>query len=184
MIIFPKTVLRRIADSMGNIIIVNEDDIETGTGTKDRIHREGILHRAFSIFIFNSGGRIMLQRRAPAKYHSGGLWTNTCCGHPAPGADILSDARKRLAEEMGIDCVLREVFSFKYKIRFGTELFEHEWDHVFFGSFDNDPVINPEEADNWRWVSPGALLTEIDANPECFTYWFKAALPAVLERCT
>lgn len=164
------------------IILVNEQDEPVGQEEKLRAHELGLLHRAFSIFIFNSKGELMLQQRALHKYHCGGLWTNTCCSHPRVGEDTAAAAHRRLQEEMGFDCDLREVFSFVYKVPFTNGLTEHEFDHVFVGTYDPDPVLNPEEAASWKWISPKDLQAAIEADPDSYTYWLKVALPDLLRR--
>lgn len=134
---------------MKDIILVDKDDNEIGKGEKMAVHLAGQLHRAFSIFIFNSQGEMMLQRRASTKYHSPGLWTNACCSHPRPGESLEQAAKRRLKEEMGFECDLQKVFSFIYKAKV-EDLTEHEFDHVFIGKFDQEPVLNKEEADGWK----------------------------------
>lgn len=158
------------------ITLVDENDREIGSGEKLNVHEERKLHRAFSIFIFNLKGELMLQERAKTKYHSGGLWTNTCCGHPRIGEGTEQAAHRRLGEEMGFDCELKEVFSFIYDTKLDHGLYEHEFDHVFFGKFDLEPKINPEEADGWKWISLDGLKKDIAENPENYTVWFKIAL--------
>src|SRR4030042_2763439 len=125
---------------MEKIILVDENDREIGTEEKLKTHEQGKLHRAFSIFVFNSKGELLLQRRAKGKYHSGGLWTNTCCSHPREGEKLEEAVHRRLKQEMGLDCPLKEAFSFIYKVRFENGLFEHELDHVFIGRVDGKPV--------------------------------------------
>ena len=154
------------------VIIVNKKGKEIGKVEKLRAHQEGRLHRAFSVFIFNKKGELLLQKRAQGKYHSGGLWSNTCCSHPQPGLDIKNEAEKRLKEEMGIKTGLREVFSFIYKARVG-KLIEYEFDHVFFGRFDGQPQIDKEEVEDWRWVSLDKLEKDIRKNPKRYTFWLK-----------
>ncbi|MDQ1284505.1 MAG: isopentenyl-diphosphate Delta-isomerase [Patescibacteria group bacterium] len=155
-----------------DIILVDESDKEIGTGEKMEVHRKGLLHRCFSIVIFNAKGEMLLQKRAAGKYHCGGLWTNACCSHPRPGEDIISAGKRRLREEMGIECELQETFQFTYRAEFENGLTEHEFDHVLLGKFDGKPHINPEEADDWRWVDVTKLKEEIAGNPEKFTPWF------------
>lgn len=158
------------------IILVDEKDKEIGFGEKLKIHKEGKLHRAFSIFVFNSKGELMLQQRAISKYHSGGLWTNTCCSHPRIGESTEPAAHRRLQEEMGFDCELEEIFSFIYDAKLDHGLFEHEFDHVFMGKFDGEPKINPEEADGRKWINMEALKKDIMENSKNYTVWFKIAL--------
>lgn len=161
-----------------SLILVDRNDQQIGTGHKLPIHREGLLHRAFSLFIFDGQGRLMLQQRALSKYHSGGLWTNSCCGHPRPGESTAQAAHRRLGEEMGFDCPLEEVTTLIYKSEVSGDLIEHEFDHIFIGRFDGEPEVNPEEAAQWRWIETSELLQWIDAEPEAFTVWFKTILSA------
>lgn len=158
------------------IILVDENDREIGSGEKLKVHQEGKLHRCFSIFVFNSKGELMLQERARSKYHSGGLWTNTCCSHPRVGENINEAAHRRLAEEMGFDCGLKEIFSFIYKAKLDHGLWEHEFDHVFIGRYDGEPKIDPEEAEGWKWIGFNELIKDIAENPENYTEWFKIAM--------
>ncbi|MBX7065945.1 MAG: isopentenyl-diphosphate Delta-isomerase [Parachlamydiales bacterium] len=158
---------------MEEVILVDREDNQIGTGEKMAVHLEGKLHRAFSVFIFNREGKMLLQQRAFSKYHSGGLWTNTCCSHPRPGEKVETAAHRRLMEEMGIACSLEKVFDFIYEAKLDHGLTEHEFDHVFFGYFDGDPILNPEEASAFRWIDREALAAEIESHPEQFTVWFK-----------
>jgi isopentenyl-diphosphate delta-isomerase len=155
------------------LILVNEKDEMVGVDAKLKIHREGLLHRAFSIFIFNGRGELLLQRRAFSKYHSPGLWSNTCCGHPRPGEQILAAAQRRLKYEMGLDCPLEEIGSFIYRVDVGDGLIEHEFDYVFIGHSEADPILNLEEAIDSRLASLTALGRELDAFPEKFTCWLR-----------
>jgi isopentenyl-diphosphate delta-isomerase len=152
--------------------LVDKNDKEIGQGEKLRIHREGKLHRAFSIFIFNSKKELLLQKRAKTKYHSPGLWSNTCCSHPRPGKNLLLETKKRLKEEMGIECPLKEIFSFIYRVNLG-EMTEYEFDHIFVGRFNGNPKINKKEAEDWKWVNLLDLKKDIKQNPEKYTFWFK-----------
>ncbi len=155
------------------LILVDENDNPVGVMEKIEAHRKALLHRAISVFIINSNGEWILQKRALDKYHSRGLWTNTCCTHPSPGESDIESANRRLIEEMGIDCKLRELFSFVYKEKLDNELTEYEFDHVFIGIYDSDPVINTTEVDNWKKVSYDELHKDIIENPDNYTYWFK-----------
>lgn len=157
------------------VILVDEKDNPVGTGEKLKTHQEGKLHRAFSIFVFNSKGELLLQKRAKGKYHSGGLWTNTCCSHPAPKQNIIAEARKRLQEEMGFTCDLKEISSFVYKANLGN-LIEYEFDHVFVGKFDGSPKPDKEEAEGWKWMGLKELRQDIKENAQNYTYWFKMIL--------
>ena len=165
---------------MEEIILVDENDNQIGTGEKMKVHEEGKLHRCFSIFVFNSKGELMLQKRASTKYHCGGLWTNTCCGHPRPGEGTEEAAHRRLKEEMNFDCELEEALKFIYKAVLDHGLTEHEYDHVFIGDFDGKPVMNPEEAEDWKWISLDDLRKDIEKNPASYTYWSKIALEKLI----
>ncbi|HEV2147893.1 MAG TPA: isopentenyl-diphosphate Delta-isomerase [Longimicrobiaceae bacterium] len=164
------------------VVLVDERDRETGVAEKLAAHREGRLHRAFSVFVFDQAGSLLLQRRADGKYHSAGLWTNTCCSHPRPGEAVEDAAHRRLAEEMGFDCELRPAFTFVYRADFPDGLVEHELDHVLVGRWSGSPAPDAEEVGGWRWAAPGELLREMEADPEAFTHWFRIALPELLER--
>ena len=163
------------------VILVDENDVPRGTMEKLEAHRKGELHRAFSIFVFNSNGEMLLQKRAFEKYHSGGLWTNTCCSHPAPGESMETAAHKRLQEEMGFDCSLKEVFHFTYKTSLDNDLTEHELDHVFIGYYDDAPEVNASEVVEWKYADTKELQNDIVTNPGKYTVWFKLVLPRVLE---
>lgn len=159
------------------VILVNEKDEPRGEMEKMEAHQRGELHRAFSVFIFNTKGELLLQRRAQSKYHSGGLWTNTCCSHPSPGETIPDAANRRLQEEMGMRCDMDFAFSFIYRAELDGGLTEHEFDHVMLGYSDVVPQLNPDEADEYRYTSLEKLEEEINVNPNFFTAWFKIALP-------
>ncbi len=158
------------------VILVDDRDREVGTAEKLQAHREGRLHRAFSVFVVSDRGDLLLQQRAPHKYHSGGLWTNTCCSHPRPGETTHAAAHRRLWEEMGIRCPLQEIFHFIYRIQFDNGLWEHEFDRVFVGRFNGDPQPNPDEATAWQWVALDALQADIAIHPERYTYWLQTCL--------
>jgi len=157
------------------VILVNRKDKEIGRGEKLKVHQEGKLHQAFSIFIFNKKGKLLLQKRANLKYHSNGLWSNTCCSHPGPGFDIKEEAKRRLKEEMGIKTDLKKVFSFIYKAKVG-DLTEHEFDYVFVGKFNGQPKPNKKEASDWKWIGEKELKKDIEKNPEKYTPWLKIIL--------
>ena len=161
--------------SKENVILVDENDNQVGLMPKLEAHEKGLLHRAFSIFIFNSKYELLLQKRASSKYHSGGLWTNTCCSHPREGEDTLDAANRRLTEEMGIETSLRKVHDFIYKAELDNNLTEHEFDHVFYGVYNEDPVINRDEADDFKWIDMGLLNEDIKINGDNYTVWFKIA---------
>lgn len=165
---------------MNQVILVNEQDESVGVMDKLPAHEKGLLHRAFSIFAFNSKGQVLLQQRMATKYHSGGLWTNTCCGHQAPGEELMDSANRRLMEEMGMTCSLNYLFSFQYKANVDHQLIEHEIDHVFFTVSDQLPSLNPEEAEDYRYESPAVILKEIEEHPGKFTEWFKISFQRVV----
>jgi isopentenyl-diphosphate delta-isomerase len=167
-----------------NVILVDENDNEIGTVEKLEAHKSARLHRAFSVFIFNSKNELMLQKRASGKYHSAGLWTNTCCSHPRPGKDIIAEAKNKLRQEMGFACELKEMFSFIYNAHLDNSLTEHEFDHVLFGRYDYKPVINNKEAENWKWISLSDLKESITKHPENYTAWLRICLPDVEHKFT
>lgn len=162
------------------IILVDRNDNQIGSCGKVKAHLEGTLHRAFSVFVFNSKGELLLQKRAYGKYHSGGLWTNTCCSHPRQSEATEDAAHRRLMEEMGFDCSIKKIFDFYYKVELDTNLYEHEYDHIFMGEYDGDPRPNPEEVCAWNWISLEELGHMLQHNPKDFTYWFKFAISDVL----
>ncbi|MCP4130262.1 MAG: isopentenyl-diphosphate Delta-isomerase [bacterium] len=163
------------------VILVDSNDSPIGTCEKMQAHIEGKLHRAFSIFIFNSKNEMLIQKRALSKYHCAGLWSNSCCSHPMPGESTEDAVHRRLREELGFDCELEEVFSFVYKIKFEDNgLIEHELDHVFIGTDDPEPVRDPDEIEEFKWIEKETLLREISENPENFTFWFKESVNKVL----
>lgn len=161
------------------VILVDQNDNQVGVMEKMQAHVEAVLHRAFSVFIFNSKGKLMLQQRAFTKYHSPGLWSNTCCSHPRPGEKTEEAAHRRMREEMGFDCDFTEAFSFVYKAPFTNELTEHEYDHVFIGISDELPVLNTDEAEAYKMVTLDDIRKEMDEDPEKFTVWFRIAFDRV-----
>jgi len=166
---------------MEKLVLVNKKDEEIGTEEKIKVHKEGKLHRCFSIFIFNSKGELLIQQRAKSKYHSALLWSNTCCSHPRPNEKLIEAVKRRLKEEMGIECDLKEILSFIYKAKVGN-LIEHEFDHVFLGKFDGNPISNPKEVEDWRWISLKELKKDIKKNPPKYTPWFKIGLRKILKQ--
>ena len=155
------------------VVLVDQNDQKLGLMEKQQAHVAGLLHRAFSVFIFNSKGELMIQQRAANKYHSPTLWTNTCCSHPREDETYKQAAHRRLQEEMGFDCDLDFKFSFIYKAHLDNNLTEHELDHVFFGTFNEEPNLNPEEVMAYRWVELEDLKKDIETNPQNYTAWFK-----------
>lgn len=158
-----------------NVILVDENDNELGVKEKLAAHRDSNLHRAFSIFVFNTKGELLLQQRALNKYHSGGLWSNTCCSHPLPTETTDDAAHRKLKQEMGFDCPLRKVFAFTYRVDFPNGLTEYEYDHVLIGEYDGPIKPAKKEVSSYRWVGLDELRKEIESNPDSFTYWFKVS---------
>ncbi|OCQ52351.1 Isopentenyl-diphosphate Delta-isomerase [Photorhabdus australis subsp. thailandensis] len=155
------------------LTLVDKYDNPIGSAGKTDIHQRGMLHRAFSIFIFDNKGNLLLQKRAATKYHSAGLWTNSCCGHPRIGETLDVAAHRRLGEEMGFDCPLIKVASFIYHAILPNNLIEYEYDHVFIGRFDKEPIINPDEVSGYKWINPLELQKLINQAPKEYTVWFK-----------
>ncbi len=155
------------------VILVNENDQQIGLMPKMEAHEKGLLHRAFSVFVFNNNNELLLQQRAADKYHSPLLWTNTCCSHQRNGERNIEAGKRRLQEEMGFVCELKEVTSFMYKAPFDNGLTEHEFDHVMVGYYNEQPVINKEEVENYKWMDLVAVKDDIKENPQKYTAWFK-----------
>jgi isopentenyl-diphosphate delta-isomerase len=154
------------------VILVDTQDNPIGLMPKMEAHEKGILHRAFSVFILNDAGELMLQQRALHKYHSPGLWTNTCCSHQRDGETNIAAGKRRLQEEMGFETELREVTSFIYKAPFDNGLTEHELDHIMIGQYNDAPNINPDEVAHWKWMPIDAVRDDINQHPENYTVWF------------
>jgi isopentenyl-diphosphate delta-isomerase len=167
---------RAVQEKSQLVILVDKNNRKIGVEEKMRAHASGKLHRAFSIFIFNSKGELLLQQRAKSKYHSGGLWSNTVCSHPRPGENYQQAAHRRLKEEMGFDCELKKLFSFIYKTDFGDGLTESEYDSVFMGKFDGEPKLNPKEAMDYKWIGIKNLKRDAVTNPEKYSVWLKIIL--------
>ena len=163
------------------VILVDENDEPIGTMEKMEVHQKALLHRAFSIFVFNDKGEILLQKRANKKYHSGGLWTNACCSHPKPGEETLVAAKKRLHEEMGFDIGLKKAFDFIYKAPFDNGLTEYEFDHVFIGTYDGEIFPDAEEVSDYCYKSVEEVKRSIQTHPQKYTEWFKIAFPKMEE---
>lgn len=164
------------------VILVDENDNPIGTMPKLEAHLKGELHRAFSVFIFNSSGALLLQQRALDKYHSAGKWTNTCCSHPRPGELTADAAKRRLKEEMGMECELRPVFSFAYRAEVENGLVENEYDHVYFGSSDTLPIPNPLEVADFKYISMEALELDLQNNKDTYTEWLKICFDQVMQQ--
>ncbi|MCS6877939.1 MAG: isopentenyl-diphosphate Delta-isomerase [Geminicoccaceae bacterium] len=155
------------------VVLVDVEDRAIGTAPKLEVHRQGRLHRAISVVLRDSAGRFLLQKRHRAKYHSGGLWTNTCCSHPRPGEEPLAAARRRLAEEMGIEVELAHLLTTIYRAEVGNGMIEHELVHVFGAVYDGPVRPDPEEAEGFAWVSPEELEADVRARPERYSFWFR-----------
>ena len=155
------------------VILVNEKDEQIGLMPKMEAHEKALLHRAFSVFVFNDRNELMIQQRAKGKYHSPGLWTNTCCSHQREGETNIEAGKRRLQEEMGFTTDLKDTISFIYKAPFDNGLTEHEFDHILVGNYDGEPDLNPEEAEAYKWVSLEELKKDMEQNPGEYTEWFK-----------
>ncbi len=161
---------------MEKVILVDTRDNQIGVMEKLAAHVEGRLHRAVSVFIFNTSGQLLLQRRAAGKYHSPLLWTNTCCGHPRPGEEAEEAAARRLSEEMGLFCTLHPVYTFTYKAPVGNDLTEYEYDHVYAGVTDDIPAPAPDEAAEWKYISETELMQSLADTPDAYTAWFRLCI--------
>ncbi|MEO6611012.1 MAG: isopentenyl-diphosphate Delta-isomerase [Chitinophagaceae bacterium] len=166
---------------INQVILVDEQDNATGVAEKMKAHREGLLHRAFSVFIFNEKGEMLLQQRAADKYHSGGLWTNACCSHPQPGENTLQAAQRRLGEEMGFNVPVEKIFDFVYKAEFDNGLSEYEFDHVFAGEFSGPVDFNTTEVMDAEYRSIAGIQDSLENQPQQYTAWFRLAFPRVVE---
>lgn len=166
---------------MEEVILVDINDLEVGTMEKMAAHQKPILHRAFSIFLFNEQGKMLLQQRAFSKYHSAGLWTNTCCSHPRPGESLEKAVDRRLKEEMGIEAVVQKAFDFIYKANLPNDLIEHEFDHVFIGKYNGAVLPNQLEVVNYDYQSIEEVQLNLQDHPEYYTIWFQIAFPKVVE---
>ena len=164
---------------MEKVILVDEHDNELGVMEKMQAHQQAMLHRAFSVFIFNTKGELLLQRRALTKYHSPGLWTNTCCSHPRPEEKTTNAAMRRLREEMGFTCELSYKFNFIYKAVLDQGLTEHELDHVYVGNYNGEIKINEEEVAEWKYMNLNEIINDIAKNPDDYTVWFKMIIDKI-----
>jgi isopentenyl-diphosphate delta-isomerase len=164
------------------VILVDQQDQEIGVEEKIQAHLTGKLHRAFSIFVVNSYGQLLMQKRAVTKYHSRGLWSNTCCGHPRPKETISDASGRRLVEEMGIRSELKEVFSFSYRAALEDGFFENEYDHVLVGQFEGIPAPDPTEISDWRWMDLEKLGADLRKHPQGYSSWFQIAFGQFRER--
>lgn len=161
------------------IVLVDENDRQLGTMEKMETHEKGLLHRAFSIFIFNKNGEMLLQQRSLTKYHSGGLWTNACCSHPAPGEETIIAAQRRLQEELGFTTSIEKIFDFVYKADFENDLIEYEFDHVFTGEFEGEIIANKEEVKDYCYKSVQEIQQDLHHHSQKYTAWFQLAFPKI-----
>lgn len=161
---------------MEEVIIVDADDNALGTMEKLKAHQDGVLHRAFSVLLFNDNDELLIHQRAASKYHSPSLWTNSYCSHPKPGETTEDAAIRRAMEEMGIACSPQFLYKFLYEVAFDNDLIEHELDHVFIGRFNGVPSPNPEEVSDWKYISMEQLLEDVRQQPSAYTHWFKLIL--------
>lgn len=166
---------------MQEVILVNGQDEQTGVMEKMEAHQKGLLHRAFSIFIFNSRGELLLQQRASSKYHSPDLWTNACCSHPQPGESTEQAATRRLREELGFETKLSGIFSFTYRAVFENGLTEHEFDHVLIGTYNGQVFPNTDEVKDYCFMKPEKIRESLSSHPHKYTEWFKIAFPKLEE---
>jgi isopentenyl-diphosphate delta-isomerase len=166
---------------MEEVILVTETDEPIGNMEKMEAHWQGVLHRAFSIFIFNEHNEMLLQQRAKTKYHSSGLWTNACCSHPRPGENTEAAALRRLGEELGFTAAVTKIFDFRYNAEFDNGLKEHEFDHVYFGTYSGKIIPNPAEVQDYCYKKPDDIANMIQSHPHKFTAWFCIAFPMVME---
>jgi isopentenyl-diphosphate delta-isomerase len=167
---------------MEEVVLVDENDHPVGRGEKIETHLSPKLHRAFSIFVFDPSGHLLLQKRARVKYHSGGLWSNTCCSHPRPGESTDSAAHRRLKEELGFDCEITKVFDLIYYAELENNFFEYEYDHIFVGRYDGSPAPDPDEVEDWKWVDVRTLAGDLRENPHVYSYWLRASFEQLLEK--
>jgi isopentenyl-diphosphate delta-isomerase len=165
--------MMNVASDHELVVLVDSDDALVGVLGKIEAHRRGALHRALSVSISDSSGRLLLQKRALAKYHSGGLWTNTCCGHPRPGEAVAAAANRRLMEEMGFDCPLTLLFRTHYRAAVSNDLVENEFVHVFGGRFDGVPTPDPGEVEDWHWETIETITDDVARRPELYSIWFR-----------
>lgn len=166
---------------MEQVVLVNEQDMEIGLMEKMEAHEKALLHRAFSVFVFNDAGELLLQQRAFGKYHSGGLWTNTCCSHPRPNESVADAAARRLMEEMGFTTALEKVFDFIYQADFSNGLTEHEFDHVFIGHYDGAIIPDPNEVHAYEYRTMESIQASLDAKEGLFTAWFEIIFPKMMD---
>lgn len=164
------------------VILVDEFDQQIGLMSKMEAHEKALLHRAFSVFVFNDKDELLLQQRAASKYHSPNLWANTCCSHQREGEVNIAAGKRRLKEEMGFVCDLKEIFSFVYKAPFDNGLTEHELDHVMVGNYNSNPIINQDEVENYKWMPLEDVKEDMENDPSKYTEWFKIIFKEYYQR--
>ncbi|MEQ8925402.1 MAG: isopentenyl-diphosphate Delta-isomerase [Fulvivirga sp.] len=167
---------------MEEVVLVNPKDDEVGTMEKMEAHLNGVLHRAFSVLVYNNKGEMLLQKRAHTKYHSGGLWTNACCSHPRPDESNAAAAKRRLIEELGINAEPEYLYKFIYKAKLDNNLTEHEYDHVYTCITDQEPLLNKAEAEDYKYVEMTDLFNDVDKNPDSYTVWFRMIVDKLKNR--
>lgn len=178
----PESACLPARDYSERLVLVDRNDVAIGVAEKLDAHKSGMLHRAFSVIVLNSCGGLSMQQRATCKYHSGGLWSNACCGHPRPGEDTIAAAERRLHEEMGIHCTLAHWDEFMYRAHLTDSLVEREYDHVLVGVHEGDPVPDPREVMAWRWSAVQSVMESIVLEPERYTVWLPLVLRLLPER--
>lgn len=166
---------------MEQVILVDEQDVEIGAMEKMEAHQKALLHRAFSVFIFNKKGEMLMQQRALTKYHSGGLWTNACCSHPRPGEEVSTAAQRRLQEEMGFNTPINKVFDFTYKAPFDNGLTENEFDHVFVGTYEGTIIPSKKEVQDYCYKTMNEIHDSLQSHPQKYTAWFHIAFPKMFD---
>ena len=167
---------------MEEVVLVDENDKVLGTKEKIQAHQEGLLHRAFSVLIFNEKMEMLIHKRAADKYHCGGLWTNACCSHPRPNEATIDAAKRRLTEEMGFSCELKYIDSFIYKVSLNNGLTEHEFDHLYVGKYTGIIEANPKEVEEWEYVSLDQIRKDIEKQPDLYTFWFKNIISEYIDK--
>ncbi|PHR49996.1 MAG: isopentenyl-diphosphate delta-isomerase [Fluviicola sp.] len=167
---------------MEEVVLVDENDKVLGTMEKIQAHQEGLLHRAFSVLIFNDKNEMLIHKRATDKYHCGGLWTNACCSHPRLNEATIDAAKRRLTEEMGFTCELKYINSFIYKVSLNNDLTEHEFDHLYVGKYNGLVEANPKEVEDWKFVSLDQIKKDIEKQPDLYTFWFKSIISEHLDK--
>lgn len=163
------------------VLLVDINDNEIGVEYKEDAHKKPMLHRAFSVYLYNDKKQMLIQKRALHKYHSPGLWANACCSHPRKGENVKYSAKERMIDEIGVSTEIKELFSFIYLNKFNEELYEYEYDHVFVGEYNGDVLLNKEEASETKWIDLDELEEDLVSNPLKYSSWFIISAPRVIE---